>query len=116
MKKLSLVMIFLILLVGCGNKEKPSATNSDSSLGKYLFIGDNYIIHKTENCYALRHGRDDYGHRVYGKTYVDTLEFVFDPALSFCTRCIGSADYERIIAISQSNAKKQNIKKPNPMN
>lgn len=114
MKRLPLIMICLISVAGCGHKE--TLTTDNRSIGKYLFIGDNYIIHKVENCHSLRYGRDDDGHRVYGKTYVDTLEFVFDPALSFCTRCIDSADYERIMAISQTNERKQNIKKPNPMN
>lgn len=114
MRKLPLIVICLMSVAGCGHKETPSIDNRP--IGKYLFIGDNYIIHKVESCHALQYGRDVDGHRTYGKTYVDTSEFVFDPATSFCTRCIDSADYERIMTISQSNVKKQNIKKPNPMN
>lgn len=114
MKKLSLIVICLMAIAGCGQKEKPASDNV--AIGKYLFIGDNGIIHKNESCHALKFSRDEDGHRAYGKTYADTSEFVYDPTFSFCTRCIDSADYEHIITLSQTNSKKQNIKKPNPMN
>lgn len=115
MKKLPLIAICLMALAGCGQKEKKSASDN-AVIGKYLFIGDNYIIHKVETCHALRYGRDEDGHRVYGKTYVDTSDFVYDPALSFCTHCIDSMVYEHIIALSNTNSTKRMIKKPNPMN
>lgn len=114
MKKLPIILVCLLAVCSCSEKQEQQPKNV--SLGKYLFIGDNGVIHKDENCHALKFGRDENGHRAYGKIYADTAEFIYDPALSFCTRCIDKTDYERITAISRSNINKQNIKKPNPMN
>ena len=101
MKKLSLITVCLLTIAGCGHKEK--TTTDNTIIGRYLFIGDNYIIHKVETCHALRYGRDDNGHRTYGKTYVDTTEFISDEGLSYCTHCINKADYERIKLIIERN-------------
>lgn len=101
MKILPIITICLLGFVCCTRKEAPA----DATIGKYIFIGDNYIIHKSEACHALRYGHDEEGHRAYGKSYVDTLNFDSDEGLSYCTHCITKTDYERIKNIIKSNRK-----------
>lgn len=105
-RHIPVVLLLLAILSCCTSKEK--STNEDelghTHFTRHLYLGDNGVLHKSESCMSLKYGKDDRGHRIYGKKYIDTLDIISDKYMSYCTRCIDSDDYDRIQKMIKRNS------------
>ena len=107
-KKILFISTFLITLLSSAcshNEEKTSEAAESRSLGKYVYVDDNNILHIDPNCSKLRNGKDDYGHDIYAKHPVDTANFMIENSESFrvCARCVSDNEYEYLLKISENN-------------
>ncbi len=100
--RILLYIIIALLFASCSSK-KTTKRAAVSEIGKYLYLGDNDILHVNESCTSLIFGKDDKGHKVYGKNYIDTAEFVKTEYMSFCTHCVTEKHYEKLQSISDRN-------------
>jgi uncharacterized lipoprotein NlpE involved in copper resistance len=106
MKRLILpIGLILACLVGCNDKSSTDEQESVVDVSKYVFAGENDVLHVREYCRALRNYTDENGHAAYGKYYIDTLQFLTDNGYTYCTKCVTHRSYEHLQAILKRNQK-----------
>lgn len=105
MRTLSFILL-LCLFVSCKSNKKDS---DEITIGKYLYLTDNGVLHCEKKCVGIILAKDEYEHRVTGMTFVDTLEFVYDNNLSYCTRCFNDTRYEQVQGMIKRNRKNKTM-------
>lgn len=101
MRTLSFILL-LCLFASCKSNKKDS---DEITIGKYLYLTDNGVLHCEQKCVGVILAKDEDGHKVTGMTFVDTLEIVYDENLSYCTRCFNDARYEQVQSMIKRNRK-----------
>lgn len=96
------VTCILPAIIGCASNKKEET--KDVGFSRYLFLSDNGVLHKDEHCIWLRSAKDDNGHRVYGKSFIDTLDIISDQYMTYCTHCVNSEDYTHIQRMIRRNS------------
>lgn len=99
-----LLLIMVCAVTSCSNTKNEEF--SSNTIGKYLYMTDDAILHTSKNCVGLRLAKNEDGHRVFGMNFIDTTEFCPNYEYSFCTRCFDDASYERVLQISARNSTK----------
>lgn len=87
--KSNIVLILLIIpfvFSSCGKKEEPRK-EKPHELGKYLYLGDDNVLHTTRHCIGLYDATDEDGHKVTGIHFIPTERFIADPMTSYCKWC-----------------------------
>lgn len=111
MKAVYFAFYALCLAGVCSCHPESEKAPDGSKIGQYVYLDDNAIIHVKENCIRLRHGNDDNGHKIYGKEFIDTLDFseyklYYSPR--YCSHCVSTEVYQHLLRISERN--KPNVK------
>lgn len=97
---LVIVAALCLLSVSCKQSKKESEIVVIPSIGKYLYVTDNGIIHCDRYCFKLRHANEQ---EILGMHFIDTLEFASDSGLLYCTRCFDDEEYEQVQKIIRRN-------------
>ena len=101
MKILSFILI-LFIFASCKSNKKDG---DEITIGKYLYLTDNGVLHCEQKCVGVILAKDEDGHKVTGMAFVDTLEIVYDENISYCTRCFNDARYEQVQSMIKRNLK-----------
>ena len=101
MKILSFIL-FLFIFASCKSNKKDG---DEITIGKYLYLTDNGVLHCEQKCVGVILAKDEDGHKVTGMAFVDTLEIVYDENISYCTRCFNDARYDQVQSMIKRNLK-----------
>lgn len=102
MMKLLYSFMCFCLLVSASSCSKCKSANADA-IGQYVYRDDNYVIHSDSECKNLLRGKDEHGHDIYSKEYIDTLSFVTPDCFRVCSECVSEKEYEHLMNISKRN-------------
>ena len=105
MKILS-VILFLCFFASCKSDKDDG---NEITIGKYLYLTDNGVLHCEQKCTGVILAKDEDGHKVTGMTFVDTLEIAYDENLSYCTRCFNDARYDQVQSMIKRNRKNKTM-------
>lgn len=93
-------IVFVLSFAGCDKHDNKDESNS---IGKYLYMTDDRVLHTGRHCSNLIIAKDQHGHKVYGMEFVDTASFAPKYKFSYCTRCVNENQYEHIQKLLQRN-------------
>ncbi|MEG2599510.1 MAG: hypothetical protein RSA66_08555 [Muribaculaceae bacterium] len=103
----NIIIYFLAMVISCclvSCKEKKENNDISNSIGKYLYITNNGVIHTTKHCMNVFFAKDRRGHDVDGMTFVDTLNIISDDNLTYCTECFDDEAYEHVQKLIVQNS------------
>ena len=111
MRNVLIVLFSAFCFVSCSEKQK---TNEDDipmpsrrgTLGEYVYMSSNTILHSKLQCPQLQTEKDDVGHKVVGVEFVDTNEFCPNYQFFYCKYCFNDIKYEQIKGILERNRAK----------
>lgn len=108
MKFLLTILFSALCFVSCSQKQSTSEEDIPipsrrGSLGKYVYMSSNAILHSNLQCPKLQSEKDDEGHNVIGVEFVDTNEIYPNYKFFYCKYCFNDAKYEQMKMILERN-------------
>lgn len=105
--RLIMLVVSLLCLAACKqeprqNKEDPLPSRR-GSLGKYVYMSTEAILHSNLQCPMLQREKDDKGHNVIGVEFVDTNEIYPNYQFFYCKYCFNDIKYEQMKRILERN-------------
>lgn len=95
--KYLLTILALQLVISCASNA-PAKTETESRVGKYLYVDAKDCLHTRLRCQAMR---SEYG--TYRVDFLDTLTIKANDFDWFCSQCVDNDAYEQIIEITGRN-------------
>lgn len=101
-----LSLLMLLLIISC-NQKKTTMDESErsevtDSLGRYLYLANNGILHSRKSCFKMIIDKDEHGHDIVGYQFIDTMT-VYDLECLYCPACFNDIKYEHFKQIQRRN-------------
>lgn len=110
-KKIFFIISFvtsLIIMTSCrGNDNTKSSKNSEETIGKYVYVTKDSILHLDLYCLRLSNLLDSGASKETGIRFIDTAQII-STDYYYCPECFNDSLYERIALIAKRNKEKQN--------
>lgn len=107
MKNVLIYLFSAFCLISCTEKQKQyddtPMPSRRGSLGKYVYMSSNAILHSNLQCPQLQSEKDDEGHKVIGVEFVDTNEIYPNYQFYYCKYCFNDIKYEQMKRILERN-------------
>lgn len=95
------MLLALIAICSCNKNSKSSSTKEEPrTLGKYIYISENNVVHTDKHCIKLLDLETDSSNDT-GLKYVETIDFVDSLDYTYCAWCVEDEMYEHLQNISR---------------
>ena len=100
--------VFATCVISCSDKPKEEPAD-EGTIGKYLYMSCDGLLHTRKSCLVLHREKDADGHDVNGIEFVDTASICPNFKFYYCKRCFTDEQYEHVEQIIERNRLMQEL-------